>query len=146
MRKEILVSWHELDGIDLNNNGIADDIEPPQIDVYASAAELRTRLRPNTSCDPGICAGDLDARWDMAESCGDETVGASGATPDQSVVDDIGEALGITYRDGEELWLVDKERNRDTHRWELDPASSDDFIDRMRDMAQDSNEKKRSRD
>jgi hypothetical protein len=135
MRKELLVSWHHVDGHDTNGSGIADEIEPPHVDVFASAAELRTRLRLNTSCDPAICAGDVDARWDMAESSGDETVGASCATPDQSVVDDIGEALGITYRDGEELWLVDKERARDTHRWELDPASSDDFTERMRDLA-----------
>jgi hypothetical protein len=132
MKKEILVSWHELVGSDLNGNGISDELEPPQVDVGASAAELRTRLRLNTSCDPAICAGDLDAQWDMAESAGDETVGASSPTPDQSVVDDIGAALGITYREGEELYLVDKERARDAHRWELDPASSDDFIDRMR--------------
>lgn len=135
MKKETLVSWHELISLDLNGNGIADELEPPQVDVHASATELKTRLRLNTSCNPAICAGDVDARWDMAESSGDETVGASCATPDQSVVDDIGEALGITYRDGEELWLVDKERARDTHRWELDPASSDDFIDRMRALA-----------
>jgi hypothetical protein len=135
MRKEILVSWHDVDGHDTNGSGIADELEPPNVDIFASASELRTRLRLNTSCDPAICAGDVDARWDMAESSGDETVGASCSTPDQSVVDDIGEALGITYRDGEELWLVDKERARDTHRWELDPASSDDFIERMRDLA-----------
>ena len=135
MKKESLVSLHEVDCIDLNGNGIPDELEPPQVDVAASAAELRTRLRLNTSCDPAICAGDLDARWDMAESSGDETVGASSTTPDQSVVDAIGEALGITYRDGEELWLVDKERARDAHRWELDPASSDDFLERMRDLA-----------
>jgi len=135
MKKETLVSWHDLDGPDLNGNGIPDELEPPHVDVYASAAGLQVRLRQNTSCDPRLCAGDYDARWDMAESAGDETVGASGSTPDQSVVDDIGEALGITYRDGEELGLVDKERSRDTHRWELDPASSDDFIDRMRALA-----------
>lgn len=135
MKKEILVSWHELDGHDLNGNGIPDELEPPQVDVSASAAELRSRLRLNTSCDPAICAGDLDAQWAMAESTGDETVGASSTTPDQSVVDDIGAALGITYREGEELYLVDKERARDAHRWELDPASSDDFIDRMRALA-----------
>ncbi len=135
MRKEILLSWHELDGVDLNGNGIPDELEPPQVDVYASASELRNRLRLNTSCDPTICAGDVDARWDMGESAGDETAGASCSTPDQSVVDDIGEALGITYREGEELWLVDKERARDAHRWELDPASADDFMDRMRESA-----------
>jgi hypothetical protein len=50
-------------------------------------------------------------------------------------VDDIGEALGITYREGEELNLVEKERGRDAHRWELDPASSDDFLERTKALA-----------
>ena len=131
MFKESLLSWQQVDVIDSNANGIADEIEPPEVDVTASVNELRTLLRLNTSCDPGICAGDVDARWDMAESSGDETAGASSTTPDQSVVDLIGEALGITYGSDEELWLVTKERERDIHRWELDPASSDDYDERM---------------
>ncbi len=132
MRKESLIDWQEVEMIDSNLNGIADEIEPPEVDVMASVNELRTLLRLNTSCDPAICAGDVDARWDMAESSGDETAGASSPTPDQNVVELIGEALGITYRDDEELWLVTKERERDTHRWELDPASADDYDERMR--------------
>ncbi len=118
--------------VDNIDNGISDELEPPSIDVTASAIELRHRLDRNTSTDPHLSAGDIDACWDMAESAGDETAGSSGATPDQSIVEEIGEALGITYRDDEELRLGDKERERDTHRWELDPASADDFVERMK--------------
>lgn len=50
-----------------------------------------------------------------------------------SVFDDIGEALGLTYRDGEELRVGRKEAERDEHRWELDPASSDDWLQRSHD-------------
>jgi Family of unknown function (DUF6335) len=39
----------------------------------------------------------------------------------------------VTYADGEELKAGEKERERDKHRWELDPASADDYQDRARD-------------
>jgi len=48
-------------------------------------------------------------------------------------VQEMGEALGITYQDNEELKVGEKEDSRDKHRWELDPASSDDYQDRVRD-------------
>jgi hypothetical protein len=54
-------------------------------------------------------------------------------TPDQNVVEEIGQAMGVTYQDNEELKVGDKERDRDRKRWELDPASSDDYQDRLRD-------------
>jgi hypothetical protein len=41
--------------------------------------------------------------------------------------------MGIEYADNEELKVGEKERSRDQHRWELDPASSDDYKDRLRD-------------
>ncbi len=134
MRKENLVNWRIVEFIDQNANGISDELEPPQMDVTASAKELRHRLDRNTSTDPHLTAGDIDACWEMAESSGDETPGASGSTPDQNGVEEIGLALGVTYRDDEELRLVDKERARDEHRWELDPASADDFNERMKSL------------
>ena len=74
-----------------------------------------------------LSAGDLDARWDQAESAGDETVGGSAPTPDQDIVDEIGHAVGVTYEEGEPLRVGEKEEDRDAHRWELDPASAEDF-------------------
>jgi hypothetical protein len=50
-----------------------------------------------------------------------------------SVVDDVGRAMGVTYEDAEPLKAGEKERSRDRHRWELDPASSDDYQDRVKD-------------
>jgi hypothetical protein len=79
---------------------------------------------------PELSAGDVDARWDQAESSGEETAGGSVATPDQSVVDEIGLALGIVYQADEPLRPGDKKRDRDRHRWELDPASSEDYTQR----------------
>ncbi len=54
-------------------------------------------------------------------------------SPDQNVVEEIGQAMGVTYQDNEELKFGDKERSRDKNRWELDPASSDDYQERLRD-------------
>ena len=42
----------------------------------------------------------------------------------------IGKALGVQYEDNEELKAADKITEGDKHRWELDPASSDDYRDR----------------
>jgi len=50
----------------------------------------------------------------------------------QEVVDEWLESLGITYEDFEELRVGDKERARDAHRWELDPASAEDYVERRR--------------
>ena len=115
---------------DLNKNGIDDEIEPPFVDVTAGSKQLADRLQNNQGTDPTLSGGDIDARWDDAESGGDETVGGSTATPGRNDLDAIGEAVGVTYADGEELKIGEKEERRDRHRWELDPASSEDYVDR----------------
>jgi hypothetical protein len=119
---------------DLNQNGIDDEIEPPIVDVVASSQQLAERLQNNQGTDPTLAGGDIDARWEDAESGGDETVGGSTATPGQNVLDEIGEATGVTYGDAEELQTGEKQERRDKNRWELDPASSDDYLDRTKDQ------------
>lgn len=111
---------------DQNANGIDDELEPPVPDVSASTRQLADRLEQHHGTDPTLSGGDIDARWEDAESSGDETVGGSTAVLGQNDVDGIGEALGVTYADGEELRVGEKQANRDKHRWELDPASSED--------------------
>jgi hypothetical protein len=105
------------------------------LDRSASAArtgraELAEKMRNHTSTGPAMTAGDLDADWESAESVGDEAPGGDNPTPDQDVVDEIGRALGVEYDDDEELRGGDEIVERDRNRWELDPASSDDFDDR----------------
>ena len=56
--------------------------------------------------------------------------GGDNPTPDQDVVEEIGRALGVQYDDNEELKSADKIAERDRHRWEFDPASSEDYKDR----------------
>ena len=131
-KTEKLIDWEENERKDRNRNGIDDRIEPPIPDVSGGSAKLAERLRENPGLDPVLAGGDIDARWDMAESSGDDSVAGSMPTPEQNVVDDIGRAIGVTYDDNEELKVGEKERSRDLHRWELDPASSDDYIDRVK--------------
>ncbi len=102
---------------------------------HASAArsgadELRVKLASHTGSGPALTAGDVDADWGAAEAVGDEAPGGDNPTPDQDVVDEIGRALGVEYDDDEELQGGDEIAGRDRNRWELDPASSDDFDER----------------
>ena len=51
---------------------------------------------------------------------------------DTDALDELGAAMGLTYEDDEELWLGIKEATRDHHRWELDPASAEDWTERRK--------------
>jgi Family of unknown function (DUF6335) len=77
-----------------------------------------------------LTVGDVDVDAEDAYFTGEEAPGGDNPTPDQDIVDDIGKALGVQYDDNEELKGADKVEERDRHRWELDPASSDDYKDR----------------
>jgi len=94
--------------------------------------ELVEKLLEHTETGPTLTGGDLDGNWEHAYSAGDEAPGGDNPTPDQGRVDDIGKALGVTYSDNEELRAGDKEADRDRHRWELDPASAEDYRDRIK--------------
>lgn len=107
---------------------------PSSLDMDRSASAARTgraeyeqKLREHTSTGPAMTGGDIDADWEDAESVGDEAPGGDNPTPDQDVVDEIGRAMGIEYDDDEELQGGDELAQRDRHRWELDPASKEDF-------------------
>jgi hypothetical protein len=119
---------------DVNQNGIDDEIEPPILNVAAGRKHLADRFHNNQGTDPTLSGGDIDARWEDAESGGDETVGGSTATPGQNDVDEMGKAMGLTYADTEELKIGEKRGSRDKNRWELDPASSEDYADRTKDQ------------
>jgi hypothetical protein len=86
---------------------------------------LLEELDEHNSLSPEITGGDIDASWQSANQAGEETVGGSVATPDQDVVEELGEAAGLTYRDDEPL-DYGKVLERDRSRWELNPASNQD--------------------
>ena len=131
-KTEKLIEWEETERKDSNRNGIDDSIEPPEHDIRAGSQQLAERLRETNGIDPSLSGGDVDARWDMAESQGDEAATGSQSTPGQNDTEETAAAMGITYADGEELKVGQKERSRDEHRWELDPASSDDYAERVK--------------
>jgi hypothetical protein len=93
--------------------------------------ELQRKLAEHHSRTPRLSGGDIDAAWDRADA-GEETVGGSVATPDQAVVEEIGDAVGLTYEDNEPLKASEKVEKRDRQRWDLDPASSEDYQERQR--------------
>jgi hypothetical protein len=120
---------------------VEEDVPTPpsslDLDRHPSAArsgraEMEETLHEHTSAGPALTGGDVDANWESAYSTGDEAPGGDMPTPDQDVVEEIGSALGLQYADNEALKGVDKIEERDRHRWELDPASSEDYRERAR--------------
>jgi hypothetical protein len=119
---------------------IDDDViptPPSSLDLDRSASAVRTgrremkeRIDEHTETSPAMTGGDVDADWESAYSVGDEAPGGDNPTPDQDIVDDIGHAIGVEYQDNEELKGEAKISKRDRNRWELDPASSDDWDER----------------
>jgi hypothetical protein len=133
-----------LPGMDNDNNDRdTDDLvatPPSSLDLDRSASAARTgrsRLHAiraeHNDIGPEIAGGDVDADWESAYNVGDEAPGGDNPTPDQDLVDEIGRAVGIEYQDAEELKGAVKVEERDRHRWELDPASSEDFAERGKD-------------
>jgi len=114
-----LIDWEESEKNDRNRNGIPDEIEPPIPDISAGSANLAKRLREENE-----------------PYSGDETPLGDTPTPDQAGADDVGRAIGIEYADDETLKVGEKEKARDVRRWELDPASSEDYLDRIKEERQ----------
>lgn len=105
---------------------IVEDFAERQGLAAGGRQKLEEKLNNHNSKDPILSGGDVDAAWDDSDVAGEESVGGSAPTPDQDVVDELGEAAGITYADDEPLDSDKKILDRDRHRWELDPASADD--------------------
>lgn len=108
------------------------DLDRDPSAARSGRAEMEEALSEHTATGPSLTAGDVDADWESAYSTGDEAPGGDMPTPDQAVVEEIGTAMGVEYNDDEELKGADKIEERDRHRWELDPASSEDYRDRAR--------------
>jgi uncharacterized protein DUF6335 len=110
--------------LDMNRRGSA---------VRTGRAEMAQSGREHKGMSPDIQAGDVDVDVENAYFSGEEAPGGDNPTPDQDVVEEIGKALGVTYEDNEELKGSDKVIERDKHRWELDPASAEDYTEHDKD-------------
>jgi hypothetical protein len=89
----------------------------------SSPEELIERLELHTASSPADSGGDIDARWDEANSSGAEAVFGHNPTPDQSNVEANAHAMGIDFQDNEPLDFVEKLEKRDRDRFELDESS-----------------------
>jgi hypothetical protein len=98
--------------------------------VRSGRAETAQTMANHKGMPSAITGGDVDVDVESAYFTGDEAPGGDNPTPDQDIVDDIGRALGVEYQDNEELKGVDKVAGRDRKRWELDPASAEDYKER----------------
>jgi hypothetical protein len=105
---------------------VQDDFEERQ-NLATNKNVLNEDLEEHTHQAPKLSGGDVDAAWDYSDQSGEESVGGSVPTPDQDVVDELGEAIGIEYADDEELDTAEKLGERDLNRWELNPASAQDM-------------------
>jgi hypothetical protein len=92
--------------------------------------QLAQRLRNNTAASPRDAGGDFDANWEDVNESGSETVAGDNPTPDQSLVEENANAVGVSFEDNEELEFIDKIERRDRDRFELEESSkaTDDMI------------------
>lgn len=106
---------------------------PSSLDMERRGSAVRTgraemaQSRENLGEMGALTRSDVDADAENAYFSGDGAPGGDNPTPDQDIVDEIGRAIGIEYQDNEELRGSDKVADRDKHRWELDPASAEDY-------------------
>lgn len=94
-------------------------LEDQSAGVGASVDANRERMAsglPTTASDP-------DAMQEQAKVVGEEAVGGTTPTPDQSNVDDIGTAAGFTPQPEQPVDVIGEMEERDRHRHELDPDS-----------------------
>src|SRR5450631_1279666 len=108
------------------NDEVAEEFDDASEIGSGGRGQFYSKLIDHTDSSPELSGGDVDAAWEDAD-VGEESVGGDNPTPDQSVVEDLGRAMGIEYQDNEPLGTEDKLNERDRDRWELDPASAEDY-------------------
>ncbi|MEX5218805.1 MAG: DUF6335 family protein [Nitrospira sp.] len=118
-----------------------EDEPPSETEAFRDATEPVTRaderigqVSPADREAVRLSGGDIDAS-DQDIDVGAESPGGSNPTPDQDIVDEIGKAVGVTYQDNEPLKFGDKVGARDEERWELNPASAEDYQERREEAA-----------
>lgn len=78
-----------------------------------------------------LSGDDVEPQDDVEEEA-DNLLTGGVSLQDDDMIDRLGDAFGIPYDLAEELFCGVKEFEGDRHRWELDPASSEDYRDRCR--------------
>lgn len=93
------------------------------------AAEFSLLGRASDTAVASDASDDIDSEWDMSSCSVDDYLTSAHA---RDGAEEFARAFGIHYEAHESLRLGDKERARDARRWELDPASSEDYLARTR--------------
>jgi hypothetical protein len=91
---------------------VQEEFREAQRRAGSGAQVLKRKLREHTSTGPELAGGDIDADWEDAENVGDEAASGDNPTPDQSIVDSIGAAMGDIQEDGEPLQTADERLSR----------------------------------
>jgi uncharacterized protein DUF6335 len=93
----------------------------PPPDEAGKLVDAQADISAHHETSPRLTGGDVDADWRNAWGAGDEAVGGSTATPDQDVVDELGEALGVAQApDAEFRTSGEILAERDRQRWRLE--------------------------
>jgi hypothetical protein len=110
--------------------------EPDQevSDEFAEAQKLasnKDQLSSDALYELTPAATESDNHKEELYRGGEEAIGGFITTTDDDLVDEMGQAVGLVYQDDEPLHTTEKVEERDRHRWELDPASSEDYSRRV---------------
>ena len=114
-----------------NDNVEQQDLQGPpprEATVLHSDRDLQVarEMADYPASGPQLSGGDIDADWRRADSSGEEAVGGSVATPDQDVVDEMGDALGVPRAPDEEVRTsLEILEARDRSRWEEEDTSAE---------------------
>jgi hypothetical protein len=96
------------------------------------ANRLLSWLQDLSAMEAAPTGGDVDVDQYLAKVVGEEAVGGTTPTPDQNIVEDLAISAGVQTPDWEPLHTSEMLEERDSHRWELDPESSEDYNDHQK--------------
>ena len=90
---------------------------------------MKDKLRKSTSGGAAITAGDVDADWESAEAVGDEARAATTQRPIRTWSTTSAARSASNTKTTRNYRAARRSLIAIKHRWELDPASKDDFDD-----------------
>ena len=102
------------------------------LDRTPSAAQsgrpgMRDARMHHNEVSPEITGGDVDASWEDAYRSATKRRGATTRRPIRTASMTSAKRWASSTEDSEELKAARQVAERDRHRWELDPASADDY-------------------
>jgi hypothetical protein len=101
-------------------------VEAVRVGLEDQSAQAGAKVRPDEprmASGPPTTAGDPDALQGQAKVVGEEAIGGTTPTPDQSNVDEIAAAVGIDAQAEQPVNVTGEMLRRDRDRYELDPDS-----------------------